>query len=63
MSLPKMSEYVMTAFKDKCRNKNNKISLRINVNELLEKNRTIWTKIEESKIIKLYALPVLMTDI
>ena len=53
----------MTVFKDKCRNKNNKISLRINVNELLEKNRTIWTKIEESKIIKLYALPVLMTDI
>lgn len=63
MSLPKKSEYVLTAFKDKCRNKNSKMSLRINVNGLLEKNRTIWTKIEESKIIKLYALPVLMTDI
>ena len=56
-----MSEYVVTAFKDKY--KNNKMSLSINVSELLEKNRTIWTKIEESKIIKLYALPVLMTDI
>ena len=46
--LPKISRFVKT-FKDKGggKNKNNKfISLSIDDNKLLEKHKTIWTKIE-----------------
>ena len=52
--LSKMSRYVKT-FKDKSRNnKNNKlmIFLRINDNKLLEKYKTIWTKVEDLENIK-----------
>ena len=44
-----MSGYVKT-FKDKSRNKNNKlISLHITDNKLSEKYKTIWIKIEHLK--------------
>ena len=52
--LSKMSRYVKT-FKDKSRNnKNNKLMmlLRINDNKLLEKYKTIWTKVEDLENIK-----------
>ena len=52
--LPKMSEY----FKN-CRDKSNKLmSFHIDDEKLLEKYRTILTKIEDLKNIELNALPV-----
>ena len=60
LTLPKMSGYVQS-FKDKNgdKDKNNKlVSFRINDEKLLEKCKTIWTKIEDLKIIELNALPV-----
>ena len=60
LKLPKMHGYVKT-FKVKNGNKdeNNKVmSLRINDDKLLEKYKTIWTKIEGLKNIELHALPV-----
>ena len=52
--LPKITGYVKT-FKQK----NNKlISLRIDNEKLLRKNKTIWTKIEDLKNIELHALTV-----
>ena len=58
--LPKMSRYVETFVgKGGDKNKNDKlISLRIDDNELFEKYKTIWTKIEDSKNIELDALAV-----
>ena len=58
--LSKMSGYVKT-FKDKCgdKNKNNKLmSLPIYDNKLLEKYKTIWTKIKDLKNIESDALPI-----
>ena len=60
LTLPKMSGYVQS-FKDKNgdKDKNNKlVSFRINDEKLLEKCKTIWTKVEDLKIIELNALPV-----
>ena len=60
MILPKTSGYVKR-FKDKggTKYKNKKLmSLRIDYDELLEKYKAIWTKIEGLKNIELYALPV-----
>ena len=55
--LSKMSEYVKT-YKDKDENKTNKLMhLRIDGEKLLKKYKTIWTKIEDLKNIKLNALP------
>ena len=51
--LPKMSGYVKN-FKDK---NNNLMSLLIDDDKLLEKYKTIWTKTEDSKNIKLNTLP------
>ena len=58
--LPRMSGYVDTfKVKDKEKDKNNKLlSLRINEEKLLEKYKTIWTKIKDLKITGLIALPV-----
>ena len=58
--LPKMSAYVRT-FKDKSedKNKNDKLmSLRTDDDKLLEKHKTILTKIKDLKNIELDALPV-----
>ena len=57
--LPKMSGCAKI-FKNKSgKNKNNKlVFLCINDNKLLEKYKTIWTKIEDLKSIKLDALAV-----
>ena len=56
--LPKLSGYVKT-FKDGDKGKNNELmSFCINDEKLLEKYKTIWTKIEDLKNIKLHALPV-----
>ena len=55
--LPKKSGYVKT-FKDKGGNKNKLMSLRIDDNNLLEKYRTTWTKIEGLKNVELHALRV-----
>ena len=57
--LPKMSGYVKT-FKDKGRdkNKNNNWYLRIDDDNVLEKCKTIWTKIQDLKNVELSALPV-----
>ena len=55
-----MSDYVKT-FKDKDedKDKNNKLmSFRIHDDELLVKNKTIWSKIGNLKNIQLNALPV-----
>ena len=60
LTLPKVSGNVQT-FKDKhgYKDKNNKlVSFRINDEKLLEKCKTIWTKIEGLKNIELNALPV-----
>ena len=51
----------MLTFKDKGgdMNKNNKLmSLHIDDDKLLEKHKTIWTKIEDLKDIELDTLPV-----
>ena len=54
--MPKMSGYVKTF---KVKEGNNKLmSFRIDDEKLLEKCKAIWTKIEDSKNIKLNALPV-----
>ena len=54
--MPKMSGYVKIF---KVKKGNNKLmSLRIDDEKLLEKYKTIWTKIEDLKNIKLNALPV-----
>ena len=60
LMLPRMSGYVGTfKVKDKEKDKNNKLlSLRINEEKLLEKYKTIWTKIKDLKITGLIALPV-----
>ena len=60
LMLPRMSGYVDTfKVKDKEKDKNNKLlSLRINEEKLLEKYKTIWTKIKDLKITGLIALPV-----
>ena len=58
--MPQLTGYVKT-FKLKGRNKdkNNKlIFLQIHDGKLLEKNKTIWTKMESLLNIKLNALPV-----
>ena len=52
--LPKMSEYGET-FTDKCRDKK---VFAYSDDKLLEKYKTIWTKIEDLKKIELDALPV-----
>ena len=57
---PKMNGYVKT-FKDKGgdKNKNNKlVPLHAGDDKLLEKCKTIWTKIEDLQNIELNALPV-----
>ena len=58
--IPKMSGYVKALkVKDRDKVKNNKlISFRINDDKLLEKYKTIWTKIEDLKNIELNVLPV-----
>ena len=58
--MPKMSGYVKTfKVKDRDKDKDSKlISFRIFDEKLLEKYKTIWTKIEDSKNIELNALPV-----
>ena len=60
LMLPRMSGYVDTfKVKDKEKDKNNKLlSLRINEEKLLEKYKTIWTKIKDLKITGLIALKV-----
>ena len=60
LMLPRVSGYVDTfKVKDKEKDKNNKLlSLRINEEKLLEKYKTIWTKIKDLKITGLIALPV-----
>ena len=60
LMLPRMSGYADTfKVKDKEKDKNNKLlSLRINEEKLLEKYKTIWTKIKDLKITGLIALPV-----
>ena len=56
LKLPKMSEYIKTF---KVKDKNNKLmSFCIGNDKLLEKYKTIWTKIEDLKDIELNALPV-----
>ena len=56
--LPKINEYART-FNYKEKNKNNKlISFCIGDDQLLEKYKTIWTKIDDLKNIELNALPV-----
>ena len=58
--LPKASRYVKT-FKVKIRDKdtnNELMCFHIDDEKLLERYKTIWTKIEESKNIELNALPV-----
>ena len=55
--MPKMSGYVKT-FKMVKEGNNKFMSLRIDDEKLLEKYKTIWTKIENLKNIKLNALPV-----
>ena len=54
LKLPKMNGYIKT-FKEK---KNKLMTLRIDDDKLLEKYKTIWTKIEDLEIIELNALPV-----
>ena len=57
--LPKINGYarISKIFKDGDKDKNNKfISFLINDEELLEKHKTIWTKIED--LIELNALPI-----
>ena len=63
--MPKKSGYVRTfKVKDGDKNKNNKLtSFRINGETLLEKYKTVWTKIEDLKNIELNALPAMMIDI
>ena len=63
--MPKKSGYVRTfKVKDGDKNKNNKLtSFRINDETLLEKYKTVWTKIEDLKNIELNALPAMMIDI
>ena len=58
--LPKMSGYVKTfKVKDEDKYKNNKLmSFGIDDEKLLEKYRSIWTKIKDLKNIHLNALPV-----
>ena len=55
--MPKMSGYVKT-FKMVKEGNNKFMSLRIDDEKLLEKYKTIWTKIENLKNIKLNASPV-----
>ena len=58
--LPKISSYDKI-FKDKGgykKNNNKLMSIHINNNKLLEKYKTIWTKIEDLKNTELDALPV-----
>ena len=60
MVLPKISGCFKT-FIDKCKDKNkdnNLMSLYLDDDKLLEKYKTIWTKIEDPKNIELEALPV-----
>ena len=63
--MPKKSGYVRTfKVKDGDKNKNNKLtSFRIDDETLLEKYKTVWTKIEDLKKIELNALPAMMIDI
>ena len=63
--MPKKSGYVRTfKVKDGDKNKNNKLtSFRIDDEMLLEKYKTVWTKIEDLKNIELNALPAMMIDI
>ena len=58
--LPKLSRYVKKfKVKDEDKNKNKKLmSFRIDDEKLLEKYKTIWTKIEDLKKIELNALAV-----
>ena len=58
--MPKMSGYVKTfKAKDGDKDKNNKfISLLIDNEKLLEKYKTLWTKIEDLKNIELNTFPV-----
>ena len=63
--MPKMSGYVKTfKVKEGDKDKNNKLmSFRIDDEKLLEKYEAIWAKIQDLKIIELYALSVMVTDI
>ena len=63
--MPKKSGYVRTfKVKDGDKDKNNKLtSFRIDDETLLEKYKTVWTKIEDLKNIELNALPAMMIDI
>ena len=54
--MPKMSGYVKT-FKVEDRN-NELMPFRIDVEELLERYKSIWTRFEDSKNLKSNALPV-----
>ena len=60
-----MSGYVKTfKVKEGDKDKSNKLmSFRIDDEKLLEKYKTIWTKIEHLKNIKLNALPSMMIDV
>ena len=60
MILAEMSEYVKTfKVKDGDKDKNNKLmSFRIDDDNLLERYKSTWTKIEDFKNIELIALPV-----
>ena len=60
MILAEMSEYVKTfKVKDGDKDKNNKLmSFRIDDDNLLERYKSTWTKIEDFKNIELNALPV-----
>ena len=58
--LLKMSEYIKTFnVKDRNKDRNEKLmSVHIDDEKLLDKYKTIWTKIEDLKNIELNALPV-----
>ena len=63
--LLKMSGYVKTfKVKDGDKNKNNRLmSFRINDGKLLGKYKTIWTKVEDLKLINWMPYPFMMIDI
>ena len=63
--MPKKSGYVRTfKVKDGDKNKNNEFtSFCIDDEMLLEKYKTVWTKIEDLKNIELNDLPAMMIDI
>ena len=62
--VPKMSGYVKTFKVKGDKDKHNKLmSFCIENEKLLEKNKALWTKTEDSKNIELNAVQSIMTDI